>query len=217
MRPLLGIGGAEVVAQRVAGELGDLAGHLDAGGAGADHHEGQPLVAPLGIALDLCGLEGREDAAAHVQGALERLHLGGIRRSTRRGRSRSSASRPPRSACRTHRIECRHVVDRFEEDPALLEVEAGDLGEQDAHVVVALEDRPERIRDLAGRQRPGRDLVGERLEEVEVAAVDQGDLDRRPPQRKRSLKAPEAAADDDDPVDVGLRFRHCPASAWPRD
>ena len=66
-----GIRRAEVAAQRVAGELGDLAGHLDAGGTGADHGEGQPLVAPLGIALELRGLEGGEQAAADGQRALE--------------------------------------------------------------------------------------------------------------------------------------------------
>ena len=41
-----------------------------------------------------------------------------------------------------------------------------------------LEDRPERIGDLAGGERTGRDLVGERLEEVEVPPIDERDLDR---------------------------------------
>jgi hypothetical protein len=40
------------------------------------------------------------------------------------------------------------------------------------------------------------------LEEVEVAAVDERHLDRRMPERKRSLKAAEAAADDDDAMRV---------------
>jgi hypothetical protein len=61
------------------------------------------------------------------------------------------------------------------------EIEVGDLGQQDVDVAVALEDSPKRIGDLAGRERPGRDLVGERLEEMEVAAVDERHLDRRTP------------------------------------
>jgi hypothetical protein len=52
-----------------------------------------------------------------------------------------------------------------------VEVEVGDLSQQDADVAVALEDRAQGIGDLARRERPGRDLVGERLEEMEVAAV----------------------------------------------
>jgi hypothetical protein len=37
---------------------------------------------------------------------------------------------------------------------------------------------------------------------MEVAAVDERHLDRRMPERKRSLQAAEAAADDDDAMRV---------------
>jgi hypothetical protein len=81
-----------------------------------------------------------------------------------------------------------------------VEIEVGDLSQQDADVAVALEDRTEGIGDLAGRQRPGRHLVRERLEEMEVAAVDERDLDRRIPQLRDRLEAAETFADDDDVV-----------------
>ena len=42
------IGGTEVGAESVARELGDLSGHLDARGTGADHHERQPLARASG-------------------------------------------------------------------------------------------------------------------------------------------------------------------------
>ena len=42
---------------------------------------------------------------------------------------------------------------------------------------LAPEDRAQRLGDLARRDGPGRDLVEQRLEEVEVAPVDEGDLD----------------------------------------
>ena len=49
-----GVDAAEVPAQRAAGQLGDLAGHLDAGRAGADHDEGEqprrPAAGSLGRA-----------------------------------------------------------------------------------------------------------------------------------------------------------------------
>jgi hypothetical protein len=89
-----------------------------------------------------------------------------------------------------------------------VEVEVGDLGSQHADVAVALEDRAERIRDLAGRERPGRDLVGERLEEMEIAAVDERDLDRRTPQAQYRLQAAEASADDHDVVVPGPKGGH---------
>jgi hypothetical protein len=84
-----------------------------------------------------------------------------------------------------------------------VEVEVGDLGQQNADVAVALEDRPEGISDLAGRKRPGRNLVRERLEEMEVAAVDERDLDQRTPQLRDRLQAAETSADDDDVVVSG--------------
>jgi hypothetical protein len=65
---------------------------------------------------------------------------------------------------------------------------------------VALEDRAERIRDLAGRERPRSDLVRERLEEMEVAAVDERDLNRRTPELQGRLEAAETSADDDNMV-----------------
>ncbi len=45
-----------------------------------------------------------------------------------------------------------------------------------------------------------RGLIEQRLEEVEVAAIDQRHLDRRPAQPADSLQAAEAAAHDDDPM-----------------
>jgi hypothetical protein len=91
---------------------------------------------------------------------------------------------------------------------ARVEVEVGDLSQQHADVAVALEDRAERIGDLAGRERPGRDLVGERLEEMEVAAVDERDLDRRTPQLRDRLEPTETSPDDDDVVFSGPRGGH---------
>ena len=195
-----GIRGSEVAAQRVAGELGDLAGHLDAGGTGADHCERQPLVAPLGIGLELGGLEGGQDAAADGQRALERLHLGRVRAPLVVAEVGVVRAAGDDQRVVGHRLRRRQIGDRPQDHLAPLEVEARDLGEQHAHVAVALEDRPQRIRDLARRQRAGRDLVAERLEQVEVAPVDQRDLHVCAPQPARGLESAEAAADDDDPV-----------------
>jgi len=199
MRPLPGSAVRKSL-RRVSGELGDLARHLHARRPGADHHERQVLAAPSGIALELGGLEGGEDAAADEQGALERLHLGGM--GAPLVVAEVGVVRAARDDQRVigDRLRCRQAGDRSEDHLAPLEIEALDLGEQYAHVAVALEDGPQRIRDLARRQRAGRHLVGQRLEQVEVAPVDERDLHGCGPQPACRLESAEAAADDDDPV-----------------
>ena len=69
---------------------------------------------------------------------------------------------------------------------------------------MALQDRAQRIGDLAGRERARGDLVGERLKEVEVAPVDERDLHGRPLEVQRGLEPAEAAPDHDDAVDACL-------------
>ena len=73
---LAGVDPAEVVAQRAVRELGDLAGHLDAGRAGADDHEGQQPLDLLLVVGDLGELEGAEDPAAQLEGVVDALHAG---------------------------------------------------------------------------------------------------------------------------------------------
>ena len=90
--------------------------------------------------------------------------------------------------------------DRADVQPAPVEVEAGDLAEHHPDVLVAPEDRAEWVADLSGRERPSGHLVGERLEQVEVAPVHQRELDRRGGQVRGGLQAAEAAADDDHPM-----------------
>ena len=139
------------------------------------------------VLLLLGGLERGEDPAAHDERALERLHLGGVRapvvvpevRVTRAARDDERVVR--------QRLRRRYSVHRAQLQLARVEVEVGDLGEHDAHVAVAREDRAQRIRDLARRERAGRHLVGQRLEQVEVAPVDERDVDVCSAQAERRL------------------------------
>ena len=75
-----------------------------------------------------------------------------------------------------------------------------DLGQQHVDVLALAEDRPQRVADLARRERSRRDLVGERLEQVEVAPIDERHLDvvALARQLQRGLQPGEAAADDHD-------------------
>ena len=143
-----------------------------------------------------------EDPAADVERALERLELGRVlpplvvaevgvaaTPAATISVSYSSARAPCRSAPSPQR------------DAPRGEVEARHLGEQRrARCARRLKMRAQRVAISRRRERARRHLVGERLEEVEVAPVDQRDLDRRARAARDGLKAAEAAADDDDAV-----------------
>ncbi len=220
------VGRAEVAAQAVPREFGDLPGHLDAGGPGADDDERQPRPSQLIVRRHLGRLERAEDRRAGDQSALERLDLvrelrPGVVAEVRVVRATGDDQRVVGDAGQRG-----HAGHRRELEPAPLEVDRARLRHQDADVARAPEDRAQRVCDFARRERPGRDLVGQGLEEVEVAAVDERDLDVRTPQVLHRLQASEAAADDDDavcacrlhPVPPRLDDRWgapCACGAWP--
>ena len=58
---------------------------------------------------------------------------------------------------------------------------------------------------FAALSAPGRDLVQQWLEQVEIAAVDQRDFDGTGAQRLRAVKPAEPAADDDHPMPLFRR------------
>jgi hypothetical protein len=105
------------------------------------------------------------------------------------------------------RLRRRKAAHRGKADLARIEIEARHLGQHHLHVAIALEQRAQRIGDLAGRQRPGRDLVGEWLEEMEVAPVHERDVHGRTAQSLDHLDAGEPAPDHHDTVlsHLGLR------------
>ena len=71
--------GAEIVADRFARELGDGAGHLDAGRTAADDDKGQKSCSSSRIGLDLGALEGEQDLGAQARGIVDGLDAGRIR------------------------------------------------------------------------------------------------------------------------------------------
>ena len=72
------------------------------------------------------------------------------------------------------------------------------LRQQHRDVLLLAQDPADRRRDVAGRQRRGRHLIEQRLEQVVVVAIEQRDPDRRAGERARRVEAAESAADDDD-------------------
>ena len=114
---------AEVAAQRVVGELGDLAGHLDAGRPGADDHERR---ASSGAARGRARPRPPRTPRARGFGCRARRRATSAparARATRRGRSTSTATRPRRSACRTEAAAAVAVRQAAEQHLATGEVE----------------------------------------------------------------------------------------------
>ena len=67
---------AEVPRQRLARDLGERAGELDAGRTAADDDERQQRLAPGGIGFALRALERQQHAAANLERVLESLEPG---------------------------------------------------------------------------------------------------------------------------------------------
>ena len=63
---------------------------------------------------------------------------------------------------------------------------------------MSFEDRTQRCGDVRRGETSGGDLVEKRLEQMEVAAIDEGDANRGSAERLRGVEAAKAAADDDD-------------------
>ena len=134
--------------------------------------------APLAVGLHLGGLERHQQPRAERQRALQRLHLGRASAPllvAEVGVARAAGDDQGVVAERLGRGSARRRDDFTRRSSRSKPVTSASIT---AHVLLALEDRPQRITDLRRREGAGRDLVGERLEEVEVPPVDQRQLDR---------------------------------------
>ena len=192
----------EVAPERVVRDLAERAWQLHAGRPAADDDERHPLAAALGDVLALRRLEGDEDPAADLEGVVDRLE----------------ALREPRPLVvpevrvpgpgRDHERVVRDRAAVGQLDLAPLDVDPGRLAEEHRRVPVATNDAPQRLGDLAGRERAGCDLVEQRLEDVMVAAIDERQVDpgvaAEPP---GCVQPPESAADDGDAVPGAVCIR----------
>ena len=192
---------AEVVLQGAVGELGDLPGHLHAGGTGTDDDEGQRSLGLGGRAGQLGQLEGAEDAPAQLQGVVDRLHAGRVARELVVAEPRLAGARGDEQA-----VVGRDALtpEHRRGDGARLEVDVGDGAEHDAGVLLAGEHLTRARGDLTLGQDARRHLVQQRLEEVVRGRGDEGDLDVLAAlERLGAEEASEARTDDDDSVGGG--------------
>ena len=127
---------AELAAQAAHGQLADLAGELDAGRAGADDDDRQPLPPLRRVGRALRHLERAEDAAPQLERVVDRLHARARTARTRRARSTTGRRRRRRSGCRRARSHCSSgrggacTTRRSRSKPV-------DLGQLDRHVLRA--------------------------------------------------------------------------------
>ena len=183
---------AEVGGQGPARQLRDGPGQLDPRRPAPDDHEGQepPLRARIGPALG--PLEGQEDAPADAGRVVQLFQ-------PRRRRLPVIVSEVV--VARAGREDQVIVGDGLlpEGHGAALYIHARDLAQEHAGIALAAQHAPDRPGDIARRQRRGRDLVEQGLEEMIIPAVDDGDLDRRARERLRRPHPGEAGTHDHDP------------------
>ena len=185
MRAELGIEVPEVAGERLPRNLGERAGHLDAGRAAADHDERQQRAPARRIGFALGALERQQHAPPDLQRILERLQARRGACATRRGRS-TRASRPsPRSDSRSS------ISPSVRMNRLAAGSNAGGVREQHLDVPLPPQDPADRRGDVARRQRRRRDLIQQRLEHMVVASIDERDLRPAPPQRPRRIQTAE--------------------------
>jgi hypothetical protein len=206
-----GIEAGEVEVQAAAGQLGELPGHLDAGGA-ADH-EGEPRRPRLVIVRELGHLESAEYARPHVQGVPDGLQARRVRRELIVTEvTLAPAGGDDQAVVRRYR----HGPLRRRRHRAGGDVDRGDLADQHAQVALPAEDLAGGRGHVALGQDAGRHLVEQRLEQVVGVPVDQGDADTRLTQRLGGKQPAEAGTNHDDAVHWLIPFdvyRGCPRKA----
>ena len=198
----------EIAPERVARDLAQRARQLDTGRPAADDHERHPLAPPFRIGFPFRGLECDEDAPPDLRGVLEGLEP---------GRHGLPLVVPEVGVTGAGRDDQRVVRDRAtvgHEDAPPFDVDVDRLAEDHRGVALPAQDRPQRLGDLARRQGARRDLVQHRLEQVEVAPVDQRHRHLRVVTEAPGRVQPaEPASDDHHAVALrtaGRLLRHAP-------
>ena len=179
----------EIGGECVACQLGDGAGHLDAGRSAADDDARQQCRLLGRVCPHLGALERDENPAADVGRILDLLQSGrellpvivaevGM----------------PGAGCQ-HKNVVGHIRLPHLHHLAL-PVDAGDAAEDHAGIVLAREQVADRPGDVGRRQGSGRHLVQQGLKQMVVPAVDHRDVDRAIAQPSHGFEAAEACADD---------------------
>lgn len=181
---------AKVVTKRVVLHLADRACQLDSGGAPADDHESKVCAAPFAIGLAFGALEGEQHAAPDCERVLDGLQ------SWRVHCPFGVAEIVCDDARRHHEpivVDCVAFVRLRRSDN---DVDRLDGEHMDRHIALTSKQHSRRRSNFLDAERGRRDFVEQRLEEVEIDAVDQRNADRRGAQCLRTGQAAESRAYD---------------------
>ena len=168
-------------------DLGDRAGHLDAGGAAADNHEGEE-TRPLGRIFDhLRPLEGEQEPPPDLgrvrdvlEAGRERLPIVTAEIGMGRSRGEHEIVVGEIELASVH-APCRHI------DP-------GHPRHNHADVLLVAHDGADRPGHIGGRERRRCDLIEERLKAVVVVGVDERHVDLGPGERLGRLEPAKTCA-----------------------
>ena len=192
-----GLGRVDVAERALEGlvaHLGDLAGQLDTGGAGADDHEGQQLGALGGVVGQLGLLEGAQDPTAQFECVVDGLHAGRVLGEVIVAEVRLIG------AGGDDEVVVRGDRDALEQaggDGLGLEVDVVHVTHEDGGVLLLAQHHAGGRCDLALGDDAGRHLVEHRLEQVVGGLGDQRDIDIGLGQSLGGEQSAEARTDDD--------------------
>jgi hypothetical protein len=197
--------GAELAHERAARDVSQRAGQFHAGRPAAHDDEREPRSPDGRVAFALGRFERREDTASDLGGVFDELE------SRRESSPLVVAEIEVIAAGGDHE----GVVFEFavgKDEPSVFEIEVGRFGQEDLSVLLPFENGSQGRGDVGRRQAAGGHLVEQRLEQVEVAAVDQFDVDRFAAERLGGAKPAEAAADDHDAMWLVHEATLCPVA-----
>jgi hypothetical protein len=175
-----GIDAPELGGQRVPDERCDRSCHFDPGRSRSHHHERQQALGRGAIGLRFCDLEGLQDLVPQDDRVREALQA---------RRERFVFVVPEVAlvnAGREHEEIVRNAsraIRGFENDAAAPDVDACDVAKEHRRIPLPAQQGAKGRRDVRGRQERCRHLVQQRLKEVVIGPIDDGDPNGRALQR----------------------------------
>jgi hypothetical protein len=173
-------------------EIRDGAGELDAGRAAPDDDKCEPGAPALRIGFSLGMLERQQDPAPDRGRVLQRLQSGSMGFPLV-----VSEIRMPRAGGHRERVIAQGAP-VLEEHDAALRVDRAHRSEKRRDFAAPAHQLANRPGDFRSCERCCADLIQQRLKEVMIAPVHDGDPHGRPGQRRRDTQPAEAGAEDHD-------------------
>ena len=172
-----------------------MPGELDTGRARPNDHEGEPAASRGGIRFTLGHLECAENPAAELECVIKRLHP---RRVDRKFGTPEVGL--PCASCDDQNVvlDFPAQTDRVDGHAAGVEIDIDHCAENDPRVPLAAQRITNRHGDIPLGEYSRRDLMQQRLNQVVIRPVDDGDINGSPPQGLRRSQSSESAADDHD-------------------